>query len=323
MLYKLIQLSIIEIYKLCFASNRMPINAGYEYLNAEKVYLAAQTPEQRITALEDMIRTAPKHKGSENLLAGLKLRLKKFKEKQEKVKKTGKGKAGLKKEGFQVVLVGMPNSGKSALLNVLTNARSASGVHPFTTYRPVVGTMDYDGVKAQIVDLPSVGSAVFDIGLVNTADCVVEVITDVAELEKLESLFTRAVGKRIIVYSKVDLLSTEERRKLEARCSSRKIKVLFFSAVSLEGLLGLKQHIFAAMDSIRIYTKEPGKQPNRLPVVLPHHSTVRDVAESIRKGFAATVSESRVTGPSAAFVGQKVGLKHVLKDRDVVEFKTR
>ena len=53
----------------------MPINAGYEYFNAEKRYLDAQTLDEKITALEEMIKVAPKHKGSENLLAELKTRL--------------------------------------------------------------------------------------------------------------------------------------------------------------------------------------------------------------------------------------------------------
>lgn len=30
----------------------MPVNAGYEYFNAEKKYLAAQTSEEKIAALE-------------------------------------------------------------------------------------------------------------------------------------------------------------------------------------------------------------------------------------------------------------------------------
>lgn len=301
----------------------MPINASYEYFNAEKEYLAAQTLEQRIAALEQMIRTAPKHKGSENLLSELKTRLKKFKEKSEKIKKSGKGKAGLKKEGFQVALMGLPNSGKSALLNVLTNARSPTSIHPYTTIQPVVGTMDYDGVKAQIVDLPSVGGAFFDIGIANTADCVLLVIDSLEQLTQLEPLLSRAHGKRLIAYTKIDLLTTEEKRKLEARCSSKRIAVIFTSAISGEGILTVKQKIFDCMGSIRIYTKEPGKKPSPFPVVLPIGSTVFNVAESIRNGFSKTVSETRVTGPSAHFANQKVGLKHALKDRDVVEFKTR
>ncbi len=59
----------------------MPINAGYEYFNAEKKYLEAQTLEEKIERLKELIKTAPKHKSSENLLSELKTRLKKFTEK--------------------------------------------------------------------------------------------------------------------------------------------------------------------------------------------------------------------------------------------------
>ena len=52
-------------------------------------------------------------------------------------------------------------------------------------------------------------------------------------------------------------------------------------------------------------------------------STVYDVAEKILKGFSKTVAETKIWGPSSKFAGQKVGLKHKLKDLDVVEFKTR
>ena len=65
----------------------MPINAHPDYLAAEKRYNECQTDEERLVALEEMIRKAPKHKGSENLLAQLRLRLKKLKEKLKKLTK--------------------------------------------------------------------------------------------------------------------------------------------------------------------------------------------------------------------------------------------
>ena len=49
----------------------MPINAHPEYFKVEKEYLNAQTIEDKIYWLEELIRVAPKHKGSENLLAEL------------------------------------------------------------------------------------------------------------------------------------------------------------------------------------------------------------------------------------------------------------
>ena len=60
-----------------------------------------------------------------------------------------------------------------------------------------------------------------------------------------------------------------------------------------------------------------------MPIILFPESTVGDVAEKILKGFSLKVKETRIWGPSSKFSGQKVGLKHKLKDMDVVEFKTR
>ena len=101
----------------------MPINADHEYIAAEKRYLQAGSLEEKIACLEDLIRKAPSHKGAENLRAELRTRLKKLKQKLEKGKKTGKGKKGIRKEGYQVALVGKTNSGKSLLLRKLTNAK--------------------------------------------------------------------------------------------------------------------------------------------------------------------------------------------------------
>jgi len=301
----------------------MPINAGYEYFNAEKAYIDAKTPEEKITALEELIRKAPKHKGSENLLSELKTRLKKLKEKSERVRKMGGGKKGVKKEGFQVVLVGLANSGKSSLLAVLTNAQPAVSPYPFSTLEPALGTMDYEGVRAQIVDLPSVGHGNFDAGVVNTADCILLVLERIEDVEELASILSRAPSKRIMALTKLDLLSPDEHRKLDARCRSRRFDYVLVSSVSGEGVVALKRRIFEMMKVIRVYTKEPGKPPAVLPVVLPIGSSVKDVAESIRNGFYLTVRESRVTGPSAKFANQKAGLAHELKDMDVVEFHTR
>ena len=62
-------------------------NQGPEYQKAEQKYLNAQTPDEQIYWLEEMIRECPKHKSAESMLANLKTRLKKLREKQEKSKK--------------------------------------------------------------------------------------------------------------------------------------------------------------------------------------------------------------------------------------------
>ena len=52
----------------------MPINAHPDYIEAEKKYNNAQTDEERILALEEMIKWVPKHKGAETVRVQLKKR---------------------------------------------------------------------------------------------------------------------------------------------------------------------------------------------------------------------------------------------------------
>ena len=301
----------------------MPINAGFEYFNAEKEYLNAKTNSEKIRCLEAMIKVAPKHKSSENFLSELKKRLRKFQEKEEKSKKKGGGKKGIRKEGFQFVLVGFTNKGKSALLGKLTNARSLVADYLFTTKYTEIGTFNFDGVKAQVIDMPSIGSEYFDIGLVNTADCLLIVIEDFSEIKKIEDYLKRVIGKKIYVFNKSDKYDDMEKRKINSRIRSEKINGVLVSAENEDGLEDLRKRMFEEMDVIRVYTKEPGKPPAKDPVILKKGSTVKDVGECILKGFSQKVRESKVTGPSAKFPNQKVGLMHQVRDLDVVEFHTR
>ena len=302
----------------------MPINASHEYLNAEKDYLNAKKIEDKIYWTEEMIKTAPKHKGSENLLAGLRTRLKKLKESAEKSRKKSGGRKGIRKEGFQFVMVGKTNKGRSTLLRKLSNAHPRIGEYEFTTREPEIGTFYFKGVKAQIVDVPSIGSEYFDSGLVNNADCLLIVVSELNEIEELREILSRNRGRKIVVVNKVDLLNYDEEKKLRARMKSRKIDGVVVSALTGKGVEELKEKMFSETGMIRIFLKEPGKEANReKPLVLYEGATIKEVAENILKGYSRNVKETKVTGPSSKFPNQRVGLAHKVKDKDVVEFRAR
>ncbi|MGQ9788263.1 MAG: OBG GTPase family GTP-binding protein [Candidatus Hadarchaeaceae archaeon] len=139
----------------------MPANVTPEYKKAEERYLQARSLEERIKATEEMIRVAPKHKGSEKLLRTLKHRLAKLRleleEKREKKFSRGSGPSfSVKKEGAaQVALVGLPNSGKSKILLDLTSARVEVADYPFTTRYPTPGMMQFEDVQVQLVEVPA------------------------------------------------------------------------------------------------------------------------------------------------------------------------
>jgi ribosome-interacting GTPase 1 len=301
----------------------MPINAHPDYLAAEKEYETAIKIEDKIEKLKKMISVAPKHKSSEKLLANLKTRLKKLQEKSERGRKSGKtNKIGIKKEDMQAAIIGMSNSGKSSLLNNLTNAQPKISDNSFATTYPIIGMMAHNGVSIQLIEIPAIESEYYDRGLVNTADAILIIVENLQQINEIKKVLEKSYGKQLIIFNKIDQLSENEKRKISANLASKKYNFVMISNNTQEGYDELKNKIFECFDKIRIFTKEPGKKASNRPIILEPETTVEEVAEKILKGFSKRVKETKIWGPSSKFPGQKVGLKHKLKDMDIVEFKT-
>ncbi len=303
----------------------MPINAHPEYIAAEKEYYKAETPEEKLKALENMISVLPGHKGAENLRAQIKLRYKKLKEKMAKEKKSGKSKkVGIKKEDLQAVIIGKTHSGKSSFIALNTNAKPEIADYDFVTRYPVVAMMDYKGVGIQLIEVPAVGSEYYDRGIVNSADVILIIVESIEQIKEIEKIIERAPGKKIFIFSKIDLLSEEEKRKVIATLSSKKYNFILVSLKNKEGIEQLKEKLFQSFGKMRVYTKEPGKEKSsNRPIILEPEKNVKDVAEKILKGFSQKIKETRIWGPSSKYPGQVVSLQHKLKDMDTVEFRTK
>jgi ribosome-interacting GTPase 1 len=301
----------------------MPINVNDpEYVVAQKEYDKAVTPQEKLIHLQKMISHAPKHKGAENLRQQLTTRRKKLEEQIQKNKKSGKGqKSGIKKEDLQTIIIGKTNSGKSTLLKILTNVNPKISQTKFTTTQPIVGMLNHKNVPIQLVENPAIESEYYDKGLPNTADTIIVLVNSIEEIKEIvEKLKTPA--KKIIVYNDKEDLDENQKRKINANLQSKKYNFVFISTITLEGIEELKEKILDSFDMLRIFTKEPGKAKSPYPIIMEPHSTVTNVAEKILKGFSKKIKQTKIYGPSAKFLGQSVGLKHELKDLDVVEFKT-
>src|SRR5215470_14649965 len=131
----------------CYSSH-MPANLTPQYIEAEKRFKQAQSVQERIDALEEMMATIPKHKGTEKLQADLKKKMSALRKETEHQKKSGRRDSFVvEHEGArQLAMVGAPNSGKSCLLRALTNATPEVAEYPYTTRIPIPGMLVFENV---------------------------------------------------------------------------------------------------------------------------------------------------------------------------------
>ncbi|MBD3308442.1 GTP-binding protein HSR1, partial [candidate division KSB3 bacterium] len=157
----------------------MPTNLPPEYYAVEARYRDAKTPAEKAACLEELLSTIPKHKGTDKLRADLRKRLSKLKNASQSSKTTSKHESAyhIPTEGAgQVVLVGPPNVGKSALLTALTNATPDVADFPYTTWKPTPGMVPIEDFQIQLVDTPPLNRDYMEpdlLDLIRRADLVV------------------------------------------------------------------------------------------------------------------------------------------------------
>lgn len=327
----------------------MPANLPPQYYEAEKRFRLARTDKEKLVILKEMWAIMPKHKGTDRLQGELKAKLSQLKKEMQTKKKSGKSfySHHIEKEGAaQVVLIGLPNAGKSQIVTSLTNATPQVASYPFTTREPLVGMMPFKDIKIQLIDTPPITEEFIEPWLpeiVKYADYVIlvvdlgseEVLNQIdvilkrleqskiklaAKEEENDELNARFYKKTMIVGNKNDIPDAEEHLKVLKDLHGDNFLLLSISAKKREGLQELKRKIYEELAIIRVYTKESGKSADMDdPIVLKKGSRLIDAARVIHKDFAFKLKYAKVWG-SSKFDGQKVDRNHLLEDGDVVEF---
>ncbi|KKM08695.1 GTP-binding protein HSR1-related protein [Clostridiales bacterium PH28_bin88] len=320
----------------------MPANLTPQYYAAEEAFKSATSLEEKISALEEMLAVIPKHKGTEKLQAEIKSRLAKLRKEGEK-KKTAShfDPFMIPKEGAgQVWLIGFPNTGKSSLVGALTRAKVQVADYPFATSLPVAGMMPFENILIQLVDTPPVTAGEQPPGLAGAlrrADAVL-VVVDASDgdcPEQLEASLSFLITRKLIgpgggkpgnpcipclvLANKADAGSSEENIEVMRELVPDAPEVIALSAKTGYNLELFKTRLFQLLDIIRIYTKAPGKDPDRTaPFVLKRGGTVLDLAYQVHRDFPERLKSARIWG-SARFDGLPVPRDYVLADEDVVE----
>jgi len=319
----------------------MPANLTPDYMAADKKFKAATSPQDRLAALEAMLSAIPKHKGTEKMQADIKRRIAKLRSETQKRRGAARGKPFFQvdKEGAgQLVLVGAPNSGKSALLRALSNAEPEVADYPFTTRAPLPGMMTYENVQIQLVDLPPIDAELSEgwlYGLIRTADGVLLVVDladddvlaetdEVLRLLREAAIELRPTGdgaqqkRALIVAAKLDARGAGERLAILREFLGDRLSVLPLSAELGTGLDALREAGFRLLDVIRIYSKPPGRKADfTAPFILKRGATVLDAAGAVHKDFVAKLRYARLW--NRAYQGQMVGRDHLLEDGDILE----
>jgi len=337
----------------------MPTNVSPEYKKAEEAYRKAREPGERLDCLREMLRTIPKHKGTEHLQSDIKSRIKQLSEELAGPKKGGRRSGPshvVRAEGAaQLCLLGPPNAGKSSLHARLTGSHSDVGPYPYTTHLPVPGMLPYEDVHFQLIDLPPVSGDFMEPWLSNAlqpADGALLII-DVSDPECLEQvpvILERLAEKKIflraawpglesaelrepddeddpfrlnlptlLIANKSDLDPDPEEVVILEELLGLRFPALTMSAETGDGLNELGPFLFRALEVVRVYTKTPGKPADN------------DKPFTVRRGgtvldVAGLVHKDLAEGLKFArmwgddvFDGQQVGPDHLVSDGDLVE----
>ena len=182
--------------------------------------------------------------------------------------------AGNKGEGFwiwlqlkviaDVGIIGMPNSGKSSLLSVLTSAKPKIANYPFTTINPNLGVTSYNNREVTLADIPGLIEGAHEgIGLGDkflrhiercksilhlidiTNDNLIDNYSKVRkELFKYSNKLVKK--KEIIVFNKIDMIDEKEvNRKIDIFKKRINKKIFTISALKHLGLINIKKNLIS------------------------------------------------------------------------------
>ena len=169
-----------------------------------------------------------------------------------------------------VGLVGFPNAGKSTLLSVITDAKPKIANYEFTTLKPNLGIVRHRDFKSFVVsDIPGIiegasegkglghhflrhierNSTLLFLISCESRNVIKEYQTLLNELKN----YNRELldKERIVVISKSDLINQKERLAIKNKLKTnlQKIESHFISAVTLEGVVELKDLIWNKLNS--------------------------------------------------------------------------
>ena len=161
----------------------------------------------------------------------------------------------------------------------------------------------------------STARAILNIYKINDASVIIrEDITD-------DQLIDVVTGNRrylpsVTVLNKIDLVSPKYVTEAKKRIGEDLVPI---SADQNTNIEKLKAAIFNRMRLIKVYLKPRNSSPDfEQPLIMTAGSTVSDVCQKIHRKFEGEAKYALISGTSVRFSPQRVGMDHVVEDRDIV-----
>ena len=126
---------------------------------------------------------------------------------------------------------------------------------------------------------------------------------------------TRSYIPSITIINKVDLANLN----LLSDIKKKYPDAVFISANNNENLKELKEKIYNKLEFIQIYLKPQGKEIDfKEPLIVLKNTNIKQICDRLHKDFVKKFRFAYVWGKSAKHPGQRVGLDHVLQNKDIV-----
>ncbi|WP_448590182.1 GTPase ObgE [Thermodesulfobium sp.] len=165
--------------------------------------------------------------------------------------------------------IGLPNAGKSSLLNALTNAKAVVGEYSFTTLKPVLGVLSDKDKSVVLADIPGIiegasrGRGLGNIflrhiersnSLIFVLDISQDPINDYNTILKELKEYNRDLlqKKRILLLNKRDLVDVSAQERLLSYFKNLNERVVAISAKNSEDVEALKSIILEFVTESKI-----------------------------------------------------------------------
>ena len=304
----------------------MSANLPPQFYTVSAKLKEVKTSEEKISILEELLAIVPKHKGTEKVQRDIKTKIAKLrKQKPKRVKREDL--CSIRKErAGQIVVVGPANSGKSSLLNTLTNANVKVAPYSFTTKIPQPAMMPYENILIQLVDTPPLikSSPPWLKGILKASDGFLaifdlskeDVVKDIENLRELLKNWAITDKKILFLGNKIDLKDSKE--NLKKNEAQYRMKII--SCLDGTGIEELKKEIFDLLEIVRVYTKSSNKSSPDFehPFIFRKNSRLIELASQIHRDFFFSFRYAKLFKRNFK-KPQFIGKDYLLQDKDIIE----